>query len=219
MKKASHLFAALAVALVAGPLQAAPITINFDEDALGNPLVAPPVFASTTRLTTLYSSLGVTFAGPGGNDGGAILNQAGNFGLNARSGENFLAYNRHSSLSDGGTPTGPQTLLFSSAITSASIYAGNGSTGTYRMEAFDALNQLVATDTQAIGGGLYVQLSVAGLGITRIVLDRISGDDEWVFDDLMFDAAEVPEPTSLALFGIGSCVVGLGALRRRRQAV
>ncbi len=30
-------------------------------------------------------------------------------------------------------------------------------------------------------------------------------------------ASTVPEPSSLAVFGIGACVAGLGAARRRRR--
>jgi len=38
-------------------------------------------------------------------------------------------------------------------------------------------------------------------------------------DNVQFSvaASPVPEPTSLALFGIGACVAGFGAARRRRR--
>ena len=75
--------------------------VNFD-------LGAPCLFRETTRLTEAYAGLGVHFAGPGGNSGGAILDQCSNFdGMNARSGVDFLAFNNTALLSDGGIPTGP----------------------------------------------------------------------------------------------------------------
>ena len=58
--------------------------ITFDD------VTAPADFNQTIRLTDAYAGVGVHFAGPGGLDGGAILNQNGNFGVNALSGLNFL---------------------------------------------------------------------------------------------------------------------------------
>jgi hypothetical protein len=42
------------------------------------------------------------------------------------------------------------------------------------------------------------------------------GADSFAFDNVRFEAASVPEPATLALFGAG--LAGLGALRRRRTA-
>jgi hypothetical protein len=42
---------------------------------------APDDFSDATALTTTYIGLGVLFSGPGGNNGGAIMDQSGNFGL------------------------------------------------------------------------------------------------------------------------------------------
>src|SRR3954451_24353080 len=80
--------------------------ITFDVDAAGNPITAPTTFAEATALTDLYASLGVHFRGPGGNNGGAILNDA-NFAVKALSGRNFLAFDRTALLANGGTPTDP----------------------------------------------------------------------------------------------------------------
>ena len=51
-------------------LPARATTINFDVDSNGNPVSTQTIFVRVTRLTNLYSPLGVTFSGPGGNDGG-----------------------------------------------------------------------------------------------------------------------------------------------------
>ena len=57
-------------------------------------LAGPCAFNQTVALSNQYAGLGVIFAGPSGNDGGAVLDQCGNFGINARSGTNFLAFNQ-----------------------------------------------------------------------------------------------------------------------------
>jgi len=44
------------------------------------------------------------------------------------------------------------------------------------------------------------------------------GANDFTLDNLAFETNEVPEPASLALIGIGTCITGLGALRRRRQS-
>ncbi len=49
----------------------------------------------------------MVFQGPGGNDGGAILDQCGSFGVSGHSPPNFLAFNTGSALSNGGVPRGP----------------------------------------------------------------------------------------------------------------
>lgn len=40
--------------------------------------------------------------------------------------------------------------------------------------------------------------------------------DHWAIDNLEIRTAAVPEPSSLALFGIGACIAGFGTARRRR---
>ena len=45
------------------------LKISFDD------VDAPCDFAETNALTSEYSGLGVNFSGPGGKDGGAILNE------------------------------------------------------------------------------------------------------------------------------------------------
>ena len=41
--------------------------------------------------------------------------------------------------------------------------------------------------------------------------------EDMSMDNVRFSAAAVPEPASLAVFGIGACIAGFGAARRRRS--
>ena len=92
----------IAVACVAFATRqaSAATTINFDE------LTPPLYFPDTTRLTDTYTYQGVTFQGPGGNDGLAVL-QLGSFAVTGTSGPNILCGYSQAQLSDGGTPQGP----------------------------------------------------------------------------------------------------------------
>jgi hypothetical protein len=46
---------------------------------------------------------------------------------------------------------------------------------------------------------------------------RLSNTEPPLFQRILPDNASVPEPSSLAIFGIGACLAGFGAARRRRQ--
>ncbi len=171
---------------------------------------APTSFINTIALRDLYSGFGVNFVGPGPLDGGAILNEGGNFCVDAFSGTDFLAFNRNSMLMDGGTPKDPEEILFEDLQASVSIYAagGFGVLAMFRMDAYDQLNQLVDTDT--VGGQNWVQLLVSHPGgIARVVLTEISNKNAFVYDDLEFFA--VPGPGALLVFGLA----GLRTTRRR----
>ncbi|MHC4743633.1 MAG: hypothetical protein ACYS8Z_17090 [Planctomycetota bacterium] len=138
--------------------------INFDD------VSAPCVFAETTALREQYAHLGVHFSGPGQLDGGAILNMCGGFGVNARSGENFLAFNRGAGMSDEGTPSDPETIEFDVLMENVSIYAAGGvSQDTFTMDAYDALGNLIDTDQVVTIG--WAELSVSSqAGIRSVVL-------------------------------------------------
>ncbi|MBP7052021.1 MAG: hypothetical protein KBE65_13485 [Phycisphaerae bacterium] len=202
---------ALAVGLV-GPVQAG-TTINFDDDE------APDSFGETNSLTEAYAGLGVHFAGPGDLDGGAILDQSGNFGVWALSARNFLAFNRNSRMSDGGVPQDPETILFDSLMSEVSIYAAGGwEVDTFIMDAYDASGTLVDTDTITTADWGLLSVSSAA-GIRRVVLTQVSDvDNAFVYDDLSFTVLSggpaVPAPGAILLGTLGTGLVGW--LRRRR---
>src|ERR1700687_4479303 len=89
-----RLFLAAGVFFAVAASPAGATLINFDGTG------APCCFASTSPLTNLYAGQGVTFQGLNGV-GMSILNQSGNFGFNAHSGTDFLAFNSEINPSTG----------------------------------------------------------------------------------------------------------------------
>lgn len=193
-----------------GTAQAATV-IDFDTDANGNPISAPNFFRSTSPLTDLYSSLGVRFRGSTPTTGGAILNQSGNFGVDARSGANFLAFNRATYATD------PESILFDTPLTSFSIFAGSGSTDAFNLTAFDANDTQIGFSSVLVNGGTYGELSFSSLlgNIKRVSLSA-TGAAAFVFDDLSFTPASTATPVPTPALLPGLIGMGVAALRKRK---
>jgi hypothetical protein len=168
-----------------------PGDIDFDDGP------KPCNFSETVALTTEYSALGVVFSGPGGNDGGAILDQCGNFGVTGHSPPNFLAFNTDSNLSNGGIPRGPETLTFSVSADTVTINGGHDLAGTITLECFDAGAATVGS--QSISGTSALQpLSVTASG--QIASCRLSFTGTVaVFDDLTYNPPIPVELQSLSV--------------------
>ena len=196
------------------------VSINFDTDASGNASSAPGSFINTTPLTNLYSSLGVNFSSSSGsNNGGAILDQSGGFGINARSGTKFLAFNRDIVYSNGGIATDPEILDFSTPISDISIFSSGGSgNGVFQLQAFDSSNVLLGTSVVSTLAGTYGNLSFTSAlsNITKVSLTQTSGGSSFVYDDLSFNSGtptSVPEPFTV----IGTLIGGTAAIRIRKK--
>ena len=199
-------FASLAVStLLAASAQAVTTVIDFDHDAAGKLLAAPGTYAAAKSLTTLYSSLGVTFGGPGVGTatGGAILNSAaGGFSVPARSGANFLAFDTYTNIN------GPEVITFAQAASNVTIYAAAPSPAVFTMTGYNSAGVLVATSTAnydpnapTVNGAFpYSPISVnsSALGsISKVVLTATFNNPFYViyhFDDLSFT---VGAPTSV----------------------
>ena len=63
----------------------------------------------------------------------------------------------------------------------------------------------------------FTPTNLSGVTMDTLVFDMgAAGPGPTNIDDIVLNV-NVPEPSSLALFGIGACVAGLGAARRRRR--
>jgi PEP-CTERM motif len=174
---------------------------------------APCDFIAATALTNTYAGLGVTFSGPGGSDGGAILDQCGNFdGINAHSGVDFLAFNIGSQLSDGGFVTAPETILFTTPESGVGLWVGGIGT-TYTLQAFDGSGNLLGSASILPPSGEWSQLTINTASISSLVLSF--DQSVAVADDLTWNADTVPEPSMMALLGLGMAALA-GFARRRR---
>jgi len=193
---------AFAAALPAASF-AATTTIDFDGTG------APCCFVSTTPLTNAYAGLGVTFSGVGGT-GGSILNQSGNFGFNAHSGTDFLAFNT----SVNGI-SGVEDIAFSNLQSNVSIWVANQFGGSVSLTAYDASGASVATSS-ITSSSVWQQLSVSAAGIASVRLSPQLGTAYYAADDRSFTGA-VPEPEAYAMLAGGLAVLGV-ALRRRKVA-
>jgi hypothetical protein len=160
--------------------------IDFDEVA------APCDFAETIALTDEYSELGVYFSGPGGKDGGAILNECSSFSPTGHSSPNFLAFSTLKTLMDGGIPQGPETIAFTKSVNHVRLHAAWNHMN-ITMDAYDTGNNLLDSDTDsAISSVKPMQVSAAG--IARVVL-HFSGAATLLVDDLAwYEQPEVQAP-------------------------
>lgn len=149
--------------------------LNFDAGA------APCSFGLATRLTRQFSSVGVVFEGPGGNDGGAVLSECAGLGVSGMSSPNSLAFNPAAVLADGGVPRGVETLRFTSPVSSVQALVASASGGMVTMEAYRG-GTLVATKSQPLTAAA-APISVAGSGITRVT---VSFTGTLVLDDVCF---------------------------------
>lgn len=218
---------------IAGVAHASPyfVSIDFDTDAignLGNSLNAPSAFSQTTALTDLYAPYGVVFGQPGNLSGGAILGgsiqeQLDNFGISARSGSNFLAFNRSANLSNGGVPTDPQIISFPGLINAFSIFASGGfESATFQLQAFNANNVLLGTTTITTAPGEWGELSFNSSSrvdnISQIILTQTDSNNSFVYDDLVLLAgvSVIPEPTA-ALGLLGFSAIGFSSLLKHKK--
>ncbi len=150
------------------------VEINFDE------LSAPQLFGETTRLTETYAYSGIHFEGPGDNDGGAVI-QDSTWGISGHSSPNFLAFNAGSTLSDGGTPTGPETVLFDEPIVFFEAAFGSSSGGDITLRAYNAADSPIHMITQTVGPAVQ-RMRVMGSGIKKVIVSCTA--NAWIMDDI-----------------------------------
>jgi hypothetical protein len=167
------------------PASASATTISFDTDASGAALKAPATFARTHPLQDAYAPLGVRFRGRSRDVGGAILDQRSGFGIPARSGPNFLAFNR------AGYARDPEAIAFDALQRRVTIFAGDGGRRghTFTMKAFAAGARVDRTVVR-VPRRSYGRLTVASpAGIHRVEILAGEHENTFVLDDLRFAPA------------------------------
>ena len=191
-------------ALVAASASGSATTINFDGTG------APCCFVDSAPLRNLYSGVGVTFNGAGGN-GGTILNQSGGFGFNALSGTDFLAFNLD--LGSGNK----QEIVFDTSVSNVSIWAANRFSGVTSMSAY-SINGALLSQASITNSSQWQVLAITSgtTGISKVVLE--GSGRAYAYDDLEFTVSAVPEPETYALMLAGLGLLGVVSRGRKATA-
>ena len=201
-------FGAMAVpaAVDAGPIGlgsfVAPTTITFDN------------LANNVAVTTQYASLGVEFlTGPTGVPGAGQA--SGTVTFNPTFGST-PAFSGTSAL--GGT----QVIEFAAPAIRAGAFVYEG-TGTQYLSAYDPSGTLLGSVSVVFSGPGYRFAGWEASAIKWLVIsdDNLAAGVPWTaggattfYDNVMFERAAVPEPSSLLLLGSG---IGVAWKRRRRR--
>ena len=140
---------------------------------------APCDFDDTTPLLGL-EQFAVFFA-PLPN-GGAILNECGNFGINPLTPPNFLAYNNTSGYPSGGVPRTPELIGVGQGKTTVSLWVSGGAMSGFPLAVValgdDGVQEIVTTTTSPD----WVQITISGTGIQAI--DLVGNPISLVVDDI-----------------------------------
>ena len=171
--------AAPAGVLVASPVEASGITfIGFDD--------APSkcFFADTTPLRGRYAA--AKFSGSTADNGGAILDVCGGWTTPPRTGDRFLAFNSAVTYTDGGVPTGPETIKLPTTQKTVAIWVSQqGSEAASFKLTGKRAGKTITSTTATTSTSDYVQLKLhTKKGFDTVVLTAVVPDGNWTADDL-----------------------------------
>jgi len=204
MLRMMWLAAVLGTLALGSPASASVITIDFESFAPGTVVSGPGVFT------------GITFSGHGGPITVAAAVPGPTLGgVNDAQGNPF-------------TDNDPFRAAFSfpgQNVTSVSVALGDfdGDDDNLFLRAFDSSNNLIGSASGFIpasffGGQTLTVTAPAGVGIARVEFGSTGAFNNSVyFDNFTIVTAPVPEPTTLAAFGLVA-VGGLSYVRRRKLA-
>lgn len=181
---AAGLFAVGMAVVPISPAQAAVTVLDFDYGPSGEPCT----FNETTPLREQYAGFGIHFRGPNATDGGAVVNTCGNWGVSPHSGERFIGFAPDGTLSNGGTPIGPETIRFDSLKSVVQIYVSQSGfavgTAKFTMVARRG-GKVVKTASVTTTTSDWARLRIsAPRGIGKVTLRASDPDRAWLADDL-----------------------------------
>jgi hypothetical protein len=144
---------------------------------------APCGFDETAPLRDEYAGLGVRFRGATSGTGAAILNDCGGFGVGARTGREFLAFNAET------YATTPERLRFSKLQRSVQMYVADGNgrgESTYTLTGWRHGTVVARTSiTTTMPGWVLIRVAHSD-GMGRVTLRANVPDGAFVVDDLQY---------------------------------
>lgn len=200
------------ITTLAGVLLASNVSatvINFDTDSDG------VLIAANTPITNQYQDWGVTFAGF--ENGNAVdINAAPDpDGVAAPSPRNVLTNCSDANLGCPGNRADLVSIMFDNAVSNISLMLDTLGGEAVTFDLFNSNDDLVESLTITSGGSVFIPVSFTSSGIVRIDAFQPNDDWAWAMDDLAFDAAAIPEPSSFALFAVS--LIGFGLARRKTK--
>lgn len=161
------------------------------------------LFDVEPALNSQYSGQGITFDG-----GWEVLNQSGNFGVNALSGSHFAAFNTNV---NGITNT--LGMAFDTNINSMSGFLGGNFATTWTISAFLNGSNIYQTSILSTAQQ-YINFSLSSLVADYVTI--LSSSNSGVLDDLSYNnVSAVPVPAAVFLFA--PALLGFMGLRRKAK--
>lgn len=142
---------------------------------------APCIFSDTSALRGSHQ--GVLFFAPG-NDGGAILDECGGFGVNAASSPNFLAFNQTAGYPGGGLAKLPEIIVFPQPVSVVNIDIASGGSAGWQLSLIaispgGVVDSDVFTTTEN-----WSTRTLSGTGIRAVII--LGTDPAFVLDNIGF---------------------------------